>query len=75
MDHPGGPMSMGDFGGIPGEPPFLGPGGPHPGGPPDQLGLGPGGPGGPRGGGSPDFMNSTSGFNEPQQMQNEGLVW
>lgn len=75
MDHPGGPMSMGDFGGIPGEPPFIGGPGPHPGGgPPDQIGIGPGA--GPRGGpGSPEFLNSAGGFNEPSQMQNEGLVW
>lgn len=71
MDHPG-PMPMvGDFGGLTPESSFLNqPGGPNSGGgsgSSDHL------LGGPRGN-SPEFMSSGN-FSEPQNMQNEGLVW
>lgn len=66
MDH-GGPIPMvNDFGGLTPDSSFLNqPGGP--GGGSDHLLNGPRG-------GSPEFMNSGN-FSEPQNMQNEGLVW
>lgn len=86
MDH-GGPIPMvSDFGALTPDSSFLnqpggpgggggGPGGSASGGPPDHVmgAGGVGGGGGPRGG-SPEFMNSGN-FSEPQNMQNEGLVW
>lgn len=71
MDH-GGPMPMvGDFGLTP-DGAFLnqspGGGGPGPGGNPDHI------IGGPRGSSPSEFMSSGN-FSEPQNMQNEGLVW
>lgn len=69
MDHgPGGPINpMGDTFPMGGEPPnFLGGGPNQPG--PDQMMAAPRG-------GSPEFMSAGGGFNEPQNMQNEGLVW
>lgn len=66
--------------------PPNGPGGPGSGGGPgggngggNSGGSVGGGPehllsGGSRGGGSPEFMSSGN-FSEPQNMQNEGLVW
>lgn len=79
MDH-GGPIPMvSDFGALTPDSSFLSqPGGPG-GGPGGSAGGGPdhvmggSGGGGPRGG-SPEFMNSGN-FSEPQNMQNEGLVW
>ncbi|XP_067014818.2 LIM/homeobox protein Lhx1 [Anabrus simplex] len=65
MEPGQGPLPMGgEFGGISGEPPpgFL-PQQPPPG---EQL-LSQRN--------SPEFISSQGGFSEPQQMQNEGLVW
>ncbi|KAL1403175.1 hypothetical protein pipiens_005775 [Culex pipiens pipiens] len=73
MDHSGPIPMVSDFGGMTPETNFLG----QPNGPPGNA-AGLGGPpenmiGGPRPG-SPEFMTSGN-FSEPQNMQNEGLVW
>lgn len=69
MDHSGPIPMVNDFGGLtPSESNFLSQQG-GPGSGPDHI-LGGGGPRG----GSPEFMSSGN-FSEPQNMQNEGLVW
>lgn len=76
MDH-GGPIPMvSDFGALTPDSSFLNqPGGPGggPGGSGSEHVMGGSGGNGARGG-SPEFMNSGN-FSEPQNMQNEGLVW
>lgn len=69
MDH-GAPMPIGDFGLAP-ENTYLNQspgGGLAAGGNPDHI------IGGPRGNSPSEFMGSGN-FSEPQNMQNEGLVW
>ena len=69
MDH-NGPMPMvNDFGNLTPESNFLNQQG-GPGSGADHILSGGGGPRG----GSPEFMSSGN-FSEPQNMQNEGLVW
>lgn len=67
MDHSGPIPMVGDFGMTP-ESSFMGQQSGPPGNGPEHM------LGGPRGGGSPEFMTSGN-FSEPQNMQNEGLVW
>lgn len=78
MDHSGPIPMVSDFGGMTPDSSFMN----QPSGPPgSNLGNGSGGPDhllgsgidGPRSG-SPEFMSSGN-FSEPQNMQNEGLVW
>ncbi|XP_065094785.1 LIM/homeobox protein Lhx1 [Ochlerotatus camptorhynchus] len=73
MDHAGPIPMVNEFGGITPETNFLN----QPNGPPGNAAAGGGPPenmiGGPRPG-SPEFMTSGN-FSEPQNMQNEGLVW
>lgn len=81
MDHSGPIPMVNEFGGMTPDSGFMG----QPTGPPGNAGPGGvlgnvngNGPehmlGGPRGGGSPEFMSSGN-FSEPQNMQNEQLVW
>jgi hypothetical protein len=71
MDHAGPIPMVNEFGGMTPDSNFLSqPNGP-PSGNPDHHLMGSGG--GPRSG-SPEFMSSGN-FSEPQNMQNEGLVW
>lgn len=84
MDHAGPIPMVSDFGGMTPDSSFMN----QPSGPPGNGGGtgGAGGNGGSNGpehllgsgggprGGSPEFMTSGN-FSEPQNMQNEGLVW
>lgn len=72
MDHAGPIPMVNEFGGMTPDAQFLN----QPNGPPGGAGNGPDhilGTNGPRGG-SPEFIGSNQ-FSEPQNMQNEGLVW
>lgn len=77
MDHNGPIPMVNEFNGMTPDGGFMNQGGGGPGGPGvNQNGGGPGNDhmlGGPRGG-SPEFL-SNGNFSEPQNMQNEGLVW
>lgn len=77
MDHAGPIPMVSDFGGLTPESNFMNqsPGHGGPGNGPGSLANPDHIIGGPRGNSSPSEFMSAANFSEPQNMQNEGLVW